>query len=308
MKNLRYILLLLSLIVGKMVFSQQFPMFSQYYKNLYIINPAVAGSDADNAPVRLGVHKQWLGIKDSPSTQYFSMHKKLTNPHLGVGGMIFHDKIGPVQTIGVSFTYAYHLELNRDLNLGFGLTGILMQYRLNLEEDDFKSFEPTLANNRFRQIIPDANLGVLLYHEDYWVGLSATQLFQTDIKSTSTYKEQSNQLVRHYFFTAGYDIKFQYSKNFELVPSVLIKMTEVTPIQFDLNTKLVFYEDFWVGASYRHNDSFVAMLGIRFDNYYFGYSHDFTFSDISRVTTGSDELTFGWNISNKSIRRWAIFD
>ena len=289
-------------------FAQQFPLYSQYYQNRYIINPGVAGSVSEHSPLRLSIHKQWLGVNESPATQYVSYHQQLETENVGLGGMIFHDKFGPIEILGANFTYAYHLELNRDLKLGLGLTAQLMHYRLSLEQEDFYGFEPILLSERLQVVIPDAHFGAYLYHDKYWAGFSIQQLFQSKMKLTGTWSEDSNQLVRHYFLTAGYRLTFPYNRNFALIPSVLFKATEVTPIQTDFNIRLEFYGDFWFGASLRPNDSFVAMLGLTFDKYYFAISHDFTFSDISAVTSGSEELSFGWNIEDARIGQRAFFE
>ncbi|MFP4663277.1 MAG: type IX secretion system membrane protein PorP/SprF [Bacteroidales bacterium] len=309
-KNIKFIILMLVIsLTGIHVSAQQFPLYSQYYQNRYILNPGVAGSIKDFTPVRLSIHKQWLNVNESPSTQYLTAHQKLRNEHVGIGGMIFHDSFGPIRNLGMNFTYAYHLELDRDLHLGLGLTAMLMQYRLSLEQEDFYGFEPILTNERLRIIVPDAHFGAYLYHdEDFWAGFSITQLFQTHMKLTGTWQEKSNQLVRHYHLMAGYNINFPYSQNFELVPSVLVKTTEVTKPQLDINLKMVFYEDFWMGMGLRHDDSFVAMIGLTFDQYYFAFSHDFTFTDISRVTNGSEELSFGWNIQDGRIGQRSFFE
>jgi len=307
--KIRHIILILGiLILAKTGFAQQFPLYSQYHQNLFILNPAVAGSVSGFSPLRLSVHKQWLGVNESPSTQYISYHQQLKQENIGIGGQLFHDKFGPIETIGANFTYAYHLELNKDLKLSLGLSAQLMHYRLSLEQEDFYGFEPVLTSERLQIVIPDAHFGAYMYHDNYWVGLSIMQLFQSKMKLTGTWEEESNQLVRHYFATAGYNFKFPHNRNFELIPSVLIKTTEVTPIQTDFNIKLVFYGDFWFGFSLRPDDSFVAMMGITFDKYYFSISHDFTFSDISNVTTGSEELSFGWNIEDARIGQRSFFE
>jgi len=308
-QKLKHIILMLGiLIVAKTGFSQQFPLYSQYYQNLFIINPAVAGTVSEYSPLRLSIRKQWLGVNESPSTQYLSFHQEIEKDKIGIGGQLFHDKFGPIETIGANFAYAYQLELNRDLKLGLGLSAQLMHYRLSLEQEDFYGFEPILMSERLQIVIPDAHFGVYMHHDNYWLGLSITQLFQSKMKLTGTWEEESNQLARHFFATAGYKFKFPYNRNFELVPSVLFKATEVTPIQTDINIKLIFYGNFWFAASLRADDSFVAMMGLTFDKYYFAISHDFTFSDISSVTSGSEELSFGWNIQDARIKPRAFFD
>lgn len=302
------IVLLGILIIAKSACSQQFPLYSQYYQNLFILNPAVAGTVDKHSPLRLSIRKQWVNVNESPATQYITYHQAIEKEKIGIGGQLFHDKFGPIETIGANFTYSYHLELNSDTKLALGLSAQLMHYRLSLEQEDFYGFEPILMSERLQVVIPDAHFGTYMYNDKYWLGLSITQLFQSKMKLTGTWEEESNQLAKHYFLTAGYRFKFPYNRNFELVPSVLFKTTEVTPIQTDINIKLIFYNNFWFAASLRAKDSFVAMVGFTFDKYYFAISHDFTFSDISSVTNGSEELTFGWNIKDARIRPQAFFE
>lgn len=301
--KLKYLVFIIGLaFTGMQLQAQQFPLYSQYHQNNYILNPGVAGSNDKYSPIRLSIHKQWTNVRESPSTQYLTFHQQLQNDQVGIGAMIFHDSFGPIRNIGMNFTYAYHLQINRKLRLGLGLSAMLMQYRLNLEQEDFYGFEPILTNERLRIIVPDAHFGAYLYHdEDYWAGFSITQLFQTHMKLTSTWQDNSNQLVRHYHLMGGYNFSFPYSRNLKLIPSVLIKTTEVTTPQIDVNLNLSFFEDFYLGVGVRHDDSFVAMMGLKFEDYFFAFSHDFTFTDISRITAGSEELIFGWNIKDARI-------
>lgn len=310
MKKERFLVVgvLLLVMISGGVKAQQFPLYSQYYQNLYIINPGIVGAIGEYTPIRLSIHKQWLGIDNSPSTQYLSGHHQLEGKSVGIGGMIFHDKFGPVETLGANFTYGYHLKVNDGVKLGLGLSAMLMHYRIKLSQDDFYGYEPILIADNLQVVVPDADFGALLYHKKYWAGFSVKNLFQSQMKLTSNWESKANYLARHYFFTAGYKIKFPYTRNFRLIPSILIKATQVTPIQTDINVKLEFYQDFWLGLSVRANDSFVAMVGFTYDKYYFAISHDFTFSDLSNVTNGSEELTFGWNIHDSRIRQRSYFE
>lgn len=120
--------------------AQQFPLYSQYYGNSYIVNPGVAGSYGNVTPISLAVHKQWLNINGSPSTQFLSAHHLLKNEKVGLGGMIFHDHFGPTRLLVLNFTYAYHLNINRNTRIGLGLTGSLMQYIMKLSQSDFHDY------------------------------------------------------------------------------------------------------------------------------------------------------------------------
>jgi hypothetical protein len=51
-------------------------------------------------------------------------------------------------------------------------------------------------------------------------------------------------------------------------PSVMIKYVPGTsvPAQFDLNVKVQYMDLLWMGASYRVNDGYAAMLGTNISN------------------------------------------
>ena len=46
--------------------AQQFPIYSQYMMNSFLLNPAVAGHEGYTS-VNLTVREQWLGLQDAPS-------------------------------------------------------------------------------------------------------------------------------------------------------------------------------------------------------------------------------------------------
>jgi type IX secretion system PorP/SprF family membrane protein len=119
--------------------------------------------------------------------------------------------------------------------------------------------------------------------------------------------DNDNRMVRHYFMMGGYKFSFSSSYLLEIEPSTLLKFTEVTPIQVDLNVRIIFNQDFWTGLSVRPGDSFVVMTGFNYKEYHFGISYDFTFSDLANHTIGSQELVFGWNIGDSRTKSQRFF-
>lgn len=303
-KILIYIILLA--FTGK-AFSQQIPLYSQYLENNYIINPGVAGSEKNFSPLRLSVHKQWIGIQESPSTQYVTLHHRLVNDIMGIGGMIFHDSFGPIRMIGVQSTYAYHLKVSNKLRVSFGINAIFMQYIMRISQEDFYGYEPILTRERTSVTVPDASFGAYAYSKDYWGGISIAHVLQSKMKITGTWMDNSNKMVRHYFIMGGYKFSFPGQYNLEVEPSFLMKFTETTPLQTDVNVKLRINKRFYTGLSVRAGDSFVTMFGFTFEDYFFGMAYDFTFSDLSAHTVGSQELIFGWNLGIKTKQGRAFY-
>lgn len=303
----RFLLYILLFVQASVVFAQQIPLYSQYLENNYIINPAVAGTEKNFSPLKLSVHKQWIGINESPSTQYVSLHHRLVNDIMGVGALIFHDSFGPVRMIGMQSTYAYHLKVNHKLRVSIGINAIFMQYIMRLSQDDFYGYEPILTREKTSITVPDASFGAWAYSKNYWGGISVAHVLQSKLKITGTWMDNSNKMVRHYFIMGGYRFSFPGQYHLEVEPSVLLKFTETTPLQTDVNIKLYINKRFFTGMSVRAGDSFVAMLGLNFEDYYFGMAYDFTFSDLASHTVGSQELIFGWNLGIKTKQGKAFY-
>ena len=54
-------------------YSQQEPLYTQYYNNFNLINPAYSGSNG-HLTATANIRNQWAGEAGSPETQTFSIH------------------------------------------------------------------------------------------------------------------------------------------------------------------------------------------------------------------------------------------
>src|SRR5438552_17373974 len=126
----RNLLVLFTICCGLSGVSQQLPQYSQYMLNQMAINPAVAGKE-DYAEVRSNNRHQWLGITDAPRTYMLTLQGPIKDKHMGLGMNLYTDIVGPTRRTGISFSYAYHLKLNKQLNLAMGLSAGLQQWGID---------------------------------------------------------------------------------------------------------------------------------------------------------------------------------
>ena len=284
MRNLIKILVLV--LIATSASAQQLPFTSQYMFNDYLINPAVGGS-TNYTPFALSTRMQWVGLEDAPRTTFFSGHTKIGET-IGFGGYVFRDQAGPVSEQGVQLSYSYHLKFGEDQNLSFGLGAMLFNYSINTaslrfdEPDDY-----SLSQLKQNAVSPDASFGVLYYTPKYKIGFSAPQIFQNNLYDNIGTGEE-NTLVRHYFVHGEYNI--DVNDDFRLAPGMLTKMVSGAPIQFDINLKGVYQEKYWLGVSYRNQESIVALAGLQWNQLQFGYSYDMTMTDIKDYSNGTHEL------------------
>jgi type IX secretion system PorP/SprF family membrane protein len=293
----RYILILIILTgLGIKAGAQQIPLYTQYMFNKVIYNPAVAGVDP-YFQIRSNHRFQWVGMTDAPLTNALSFYGPHPTRPMGYGGYIYHDITGPTSRTSITGVYAYNIEIIPDIRLSMGLSAGIMQYRVDGTQITLK--DPTdvaLQGEVSTSWVPDFNIGVYLYHNDFWVGFSTAQLVNTKLK---LYEAGTgiNKLKTHVFLTGGYI--WEINPDWKLEPSAMLKGTAPKAIQFDINTRVIWQDMVWGGLSYRTGDAISVLIGYSYEErIYFGYSYDITLSGLRQYNTGTHEIMFGYRFNN----------
>ncbi len=282
----------------------------------------MAGSDGYTS-FNLTTRKQWIGIAESPVTYSISGQTRLlkrsykiinrpvkrnllmpsTKGRVGLGGFFFNDVNGYVSRTGIQMTYAYHIHMHRN-QLSFGLSGQIFQFKIDETRLTYKDITDPIAQANLNTValIPDANFGVFLTSDQYFIGFSANQLFESVLKLGSS--DLSNlKMHRHYYLMGGY--KFYLSDDYDIEPSFLLKTSEQFLPQADISCKIGYMNDYWAGVSYRTSGSVSALFGIRANRLYFGYAYDFGLTSIRKYSMGSQEVFFSLKFGDKARRyRW----
>lgn len=283
--------------IGGSVYAQQIPLTSQYMFNDYLLNPAVAGS-TDSINISLSARAQWTGLEGAPKTQFFSIDSKI-GEKMGVGGYVYNDETGPISERGVQLSYAYHLKVGNKSNLAFSLAGMMFFHNINTAQ--FRPEEggdEALQTMKINAVSPDVNFGMMYYTNKYRIGFSSSQLLENDLYGiTAAGDNNLNKLARHYYLFADY--KIEASDKITVVPSALMKYLQGAPIQFDVNARMIYDNKFWLGASYRYNNAVVALVGVNYKNLSFGYSYDYTLTEIRDFSTGGHEVFLSLKLPSK---------
>ena len=75
-----------------------------------------------------------------------------------------------------------------------------------------------------------------------------------------------------------------------LEPSILIKATESASSQLDLSLKMYIYDSYWIGLSYRTQQTLGLHLGLRVEKIYIGYAFDYSMDKMKSFNFGSHEI------------------
>ena len=291
-------LILVAIAVNFSLSAQQLSMYSQYYWNDFVINPAFTG--IKNTPrVQLGYRNQWSGFKGAPKTYTLGGHTSLKNTNMGVGGMIFSDdQGGAIQQNGVMLNYSYNLKLDKQSGISFGIAGILNQYGYNGSGIQNINPDATLQTN-IKQMVPDLNFG-MVYHlkNKLYIGLASSQLIQSQLKKLNQFSTSENQLIRHYNLSASYVTKINQTLTAE--PYAMMRTTFIKAPQFELGAKMTYNDFVFGGLSYRNKESVIGLVGLNYNNFMLAYSYDFTLSSIQNYSSGSHEVLLAYQFNRKS--------
>ena len=294
-----------ALMLGVLPFAavaQQTPHYSQYMINDYVMNPAIGGKY--NYFLGMSANRyQWGGITDAPRTYILSVHGPLKWDHMGVGGQLFTDIVGPTRRTGFYMSYAYHAPLNENLKLSFGLNAGILQFAVDAQKITLHDPGDVVLQNALQSVLlPDFSAGFYLYNDRFWVGASCLQIQQNKIKFYDYMANTTSVMNRHFYFTAGY--RQPVGDDFIIEPSVLGKLVSPVPFQFDAGLRVIYKEKMWLGGSYRHLDAFAMYTGFVYrENLELGYAYDFTTTNLGNYSTGTHELIIAVRFNKSGVAR-----
>jgi hypothetical protein len=263
-----FLLVFISLIDVK---AQQNPHYTQYMYNMNVINPAYAGSK-ENFSFGLLYRKQWMNIEDAPTSFTFSGHTP-AGKNVGLGLSFISDKIGPVTEQNAYGDFSYTLKLNGAHRLALGLKAGVSFHKVGLRE--IQSSLPDPSEGIFGEDINDSSLNM---------GVGAFY-----------YTDKYGSDVSHYFLTAGYVFDINYELKFK--PSFMLKSAFNISPSLDVSANFLYMEKFELGATYRLEDSFGAMInfaitpGLRI-----GYAYDHIVSDLKVTAPSSHEFVLLYDV------------
>lgn len=279
--------------------AQQLPQFTSYQLSPFLYNPAFAGVDG-TTQLNAVIRNQWSGIREAPQTDVISGYGLMRNEKMGLGATAFKDVAGADSRRGITLSYAYHLRVKNDISLSLGLSAGFLQYKLDHTIiNPYDDGDPIFNSPILSSVVPTATFGAYLYADNFYATFALPQL----LSSTFTVKDEFNDndlveggLTNHIFVGGGY-IK-DLNELFTIEPSLLLMMSSPAPASVEIMTKLTYKDMLWTALSYRLNDAACMYIGVDIDDrFYVAYAHDFVTSELSTVTSGTNEFKLGFRFN-----------
>jgi type IX secretion system PorP/SprF family membrane protein len=293
------LILILVPMVGQ---AQLYPVFSQYYFNELVINPAYAGAHVQLS-ANTTYRNQWINFPGSPRTFSFSAHTAFVGGRVGTGLLVNIDKIGSYSNKDITASYAYKIRFGES-TLSFGVQGMLYFVgadfsRLLLMQIDDPGFVPI---NEFK---PNVGAGIFYSKKNFFAGFSVPYLINSSFSSV-TADQVATELrqARYYFLRTGAVFKLDPKGDIKINPNFLIRAQEGQPLSADINTGVIFYDVFSAGVSVRLGDSFISFVSLKLsEKLFFSYSFDFTHSTLNPFSSGSHEIQLNFRQRITSIHK-----
>jgi len=271
------------------VLAQQDPNYTFYRYNMNIFNPAYAGS-AEGTQLTLGLRSQWAGVEGAPESQS-AIFGTPVGKKVGIGLSILNDQTFIENQTWIAVDISYHIKLNENNLLYFGIKGSANSYDANTQglltygvgqDGTLMDFE-----SRFT---PNVGVGAYLKNDRYFLSLSAPKLLTPDRLQQRDGNAFLGTDRMHAYLSGGYD--FLLSKSVELQATGMIRYVDSAPLSYELTGIFDFDRRFNLGASYRLDESISGLFMFKVSNgFNLGYAYETALENpIDGLDSGTHEL------------------
>lgn len=280
--------------------AQQLPLYSQYYSNPFIYNPALTGKSED-AKVFLMHKSQWKDIPGAPVTSLLSVDGPIREKNVGLGLTLFNDVTDITERMGAYTSYSYRIKIDEDNSVMAGLAVGVLGTKIDFTKAIVKDVnDPFLMRNIERKASFDANVGIAYMWKDLEVGFSVPQIVGQKVEYINSESSAFYQLNRHFLGSAKYVFNVVEEKGMSVYPLVMARYAPGAPLQYDVNAVFDWENMGWAAVSYRSNYAVGLNLGVRLNNTLSaGYAYDLTIGPIGSYSGGAHEIMLSYTFGKR---------
>ncbi len=297
----------------------QDPQFSQYYAAPLYLNPALVGI---NQKGRMGMNyrTQWPNLDANFETfsAYFDYHFE---DYYSSAGLIFtrdREGIAGLNSTTIGLQYAYQLQLNYNWTFRPGVEVAYTFQDINFDKLVFGdqlsntglTGNPTgeIFNTGLSAKFFDLSFGGVLYNPSLWIGAAMHHVLEPN----QSIAGGDAPLPRKFSIHGGYRIPLNPGTRRtdigerSITPSFNYR-TQGDFDQLDLGAYFTL-SPVLIGVWYRglpiknldgitNNEALIFMIGLQTNRTTFGYSFDYTLSDLGIGTGGAHEISIAYSFS-----------
>ena len=285
--------------------AQDIPIYTQYFANPYLSNPAYAGLEGRPA-FSIANRRQWVGIEDSPITYNFTFHTPVV-AGFNIGVNVTQDNYGIFKSNTALLTLGYNINLGFNQYLAFGISGGVGNQQL--DPDGLNLNDPALSDVLDQNAFLDGNAGLAYHIANFNIGISLPGIFKTRVYPTVDFDTGDLDLIRNFIVTADYMLYFG-ADQYAIQPYALYRSYEGYDPQVEGGLIFHIKNVLWVGGGYRQDFGAMGLIGVSIKGAFSaGYSFEMPVSGNNGVNQNSHELqiTFAIGKRNKRSQNYATF-
>jgi type IX secretion system PorP/SprF family membrane protein len=288
MKSLGFFFLI---IVSTELFAQQDPLYSQYFNNPMLINPAFAGSN-ERLYAGVAYRSQWTGIEGAPKTFNANGHIALMDNKVGIGAIVLQDQIGDIKNTQYGVVGAYHIKLS-NTKFSFGMQMGATRFATDPNAVRIQNPDPLFV--QFNETKFNTGAGILLQNERYALSLSVPRILSSNVSQGG----QSIQVYGQNFYLYGSYLIF-INEFVQFKPSTLVRLAKASGASADFNFNFIFNRQYTAGVFARNLNSYGLLLqAVMMNKYRFGYTFEVPGkSSALNFTTNEVSLSISLDVLN----------
>ncbi|MEN8248510.1 MAG: PorP/SprF family type IX secretion system membrane protein [Bacteroidota bacterium] len=310
---MRYrLIVLLVALINVSTLAQETPLFTHYYANPYIYNPAYAGLEG-RSTVSLTHRRQWLGIQNAPVTSNFTFHSSVM-AGFNMGLNVTQDNFGIFQNSGALLTFGYQILLGHNHYLSFGISGGAKFQ--NIDFTGVNVSDPALVDllDQNKSIKLDGNAGIAYHVGGLNLGFSLQNIFRTDMYPLEDFEPGDLDLIRNYMITGDYMFYFG-NDEYIFQPFGSYRVNDVTEPQWEAGAIFHIKHALWIGGSYRDDFGLIknlneeqgfgiiGLIGFKKEGVFsLGYAYEMPMGNTTGINMTSHEIHVNFAFGEKKDR------
>jgi type IX secretion system PorP/SprF family membrane protein len=293
----------------------QDPTFSQFYANQLYLAPSFAGA-TEEYRLSMNYRNQWPSIPGVFHTYSVAFDKAMPSFNSGIGVLATYDVAGSgeLSTTNIGLLYSYDFNINREWHIRPGVNFKFYYLGLDIYKLVFNSqisgsgTTPPITPPPFDNVADvDFSTSALVYNDRIWGGFALDHLL---VPKTSFYGDEASVPVKLNLF-GGVQIlkKTRMRVKIQEVLSIALNFQKQAKY-YQSDVGLYYYKDPLIfGLWYRGiplvtsqaGDAIIGLVGIKTDQFRFGYSYDFTISNLIGSTAGAHEISITYEFTSFSL-------
>lgn len=230
--------ILFLLLLSLSAFGQQYYVTNQYIYDLFLMNPADAGSNRQCMTLNGYFQKQWFGTDLAPTTQMVTFQAPLKS-NVGSGTYLFNDRNGHNKKLGFQQSFSVSVILNKSrrnlTTLSFGLSAYLEQ--ASVDQASFTGgvgSDPVITGGVESGMGFNANTGMILHINNFHLGAAVSNILPQNNPMYDNEWEPKHPADFHLHTGIAFKIP---DRELYLEPMVYYRRNSMANSRMDLNVK-----------------------------------------------------------------------